>query len=114
MVNVPVRCAPGFAAAAYVTLPEPLPEGGLGLVMDNQSTLAAAVHGQCAGPLTAIALPGPPDDGTVSLVADNVSVHPPPSWPRVNVCPPTMTVPDRGGPGLGGMDSCTVAVPLPA
>jgi hypothetical protein len=78
MVNVPVRCGPPFGSATYETFPEPLPpDGGGGLVIDNQLAFDTALHAQPAGPFTAIALPGPPDAGTVSLVGDSVNAHPP-------------------------------------
>jgi hypothetical protein len=110
IVSVPVRCPPGFAAAAYVTLPGVLPLAGL--VIDNQSALAVADHAHPPGAFTVI-VPPPPAAGTVSLVGASVNEHPP-SCPSTNVCPPTLTVPDLGGPGFAGIESWTIAVPLPA
>jgi hypothetical protein len=82
-----------------------------GLVIDNQSAFAVAVHAHPPWPLIAI-VPPPPAAGTFSLVGASVNEHPP-SCPSVNVCPPTLTVPDRGGPGFAGMESRTLAVPVP-
>jgi hypothetical protein len=61
------------------------------------------VHEHSAVPVTSTRVVVPAA-GAVTASGATVKLHPP-SWPSVNVCPPTATVPDRGGPGLAGTDS---------
>jgi hypothetical protein len=65
IVSVPVRCAPVLAAAAYVTVPPPVPPAPP--VTVSHDALLAAVHAHAAAVVTAIAVPAPPVDARVAL-----------------------------------------------
>jgi hypothetical protein len=61
IVTVPVRAAPAFGAADTATVPLPVPE--LPLVIVIHGSFGVAVHGQ-AGPVVTAVEAGPPPAGT--------------------------------------------------
>ena len=93
MVSVPVRAAAlaKFESTEKVTWRLPLP---LGLdVMAIQGSLLAAVQGQPAGALTAVAALGMPVTATERLVGRTAYVQP--AWLTVKVRPAMVSVPVR-------------------
>ena len=75
----------------------PLPVPGLPEVTVIQVAPLVAVQEQFESDAVTVTLPVPPDDVADALVGLMPKLQPD-AWLTVNVCPATVTVPDRAGP----------------
>ena len=108
-VSVPFRAAPVFAATVYVTLPFPVPELPLPIVI--QFALLVAVHAHVEEVVTFRFVPLPPAAPIDALVGATVYEHDVAADSfTVTVCPAMVSVPARG---VAPVFAATVNVTLP-
>jgi hypothetical protein len=108
-VAVPWRGAPVFCAITNWTLPLPLPDAPLLIVIHE--SVVDAVHEQPALAVT-LTTTGSPPLPTPLFVGFNTYEHPP-ACVTVKVSPPAVIVAVRGGPLLAPAEYRTVPFPLP-
>ena len=110
IVTVPDRAPPVFAATVSCTEASPLP-----LALEEGRVIHAAfdvaVHRQ-PPPVFTDTLTAPPPLATFCCVGVTADVHDS-AWLMVNVCPATVSVPDRGAPVWAAAEKDTVPLPLP-
>jgi hypothetical protein len=109
IVSTADRATLVVAAAAYWTVPLPLPFAPA--VTVSQDALLLAVHGQPSPAVTAT-LPEPPADGTLAAVGAIEIEHPLPCV-TVTCAPATLMVPLRAGPLSGSTLNPNAPGPLP-
>lgn len=109
ITSVPERPGPFVDATVKLTvpLPFPLPPD----VIEIHAALLLALQAQPAAEVTATA-PLPPAGATDCDSGDIAKVHASPCV-MVTVCPATVSVPERGGPGAAATLNETVPPPLP-
>jgi len=103
VVIVPLRVAPGFAAAVYVIVVVPEPE--LGLRVRN-AALEFAVQARPGSVACNVKEPDPPVFGTLPAdeLSENAHATGAPACCTENVCPPAVIAPDRAAPLLAATE----------
>jgi hypothetical protein len=111
MVTVPVRAAPGLAAAVTRTVPLPVPDDPAVTVI--QSVLfEVAVQAQPAVVVTFV-VASPPAAGMSTDVGERANAHGAAPCVTVKVRPAMLAVPVRAAPGLPATLSVTDPAPAP-
>ena len=110
IVIVPLRAAPGFAAALNTTTPPPVPDEAEVTVIHG--AFETAVHAHPAPALTVV-LPSPPGAAMSMVVGDSEKPHGAAACDTVKVCAAIVAVPVRAAPVFCATFSLTVPGPVP-